>query len=84
MPLHFLCGIYASSTMKSDPRWWEWEKIPKMETDVLTVTDPLEREATRHKWEGKTWKSVPRRMKHTPGRPAYRVKRYLPKVYRKK
>lgn len=83
VPLQFLRGRVTASSMKSNPRWWrDWEKMPKMETAAFTVTDPVEREASRHNWEGKAWDSIPRRMKAVLGKSAYQVKRYHLKIHR--
>lgn len=69
VPLHTVRGHAAAFTMTSNPRWWwDWEKIPKMETDAFTVKDPREREATRHKWEGISFGAVGIQAKALPSK----------------
>lgn len=84
VPLYSLGGRTAAKAMTSNPRWWDWEKIPRMETTAFTVTSPFDLEATRHKWEGKTWESISRMMRPTLGKATYKAKHYRLKVYWKK
>lgn len=71
-------------TLKSNPRWWDWWKMPRMETTRFTIQDRAELKATRHKLEGKDWESIPRPVEPGLSRPHFRPKRYRLDVHRKK